>query len=56
MGRPAKFTRADLIRALISAKGNYVVAAVLLEVNPSTVYRAIERYAVRDEEWRPAAA
>lgn len=56
MSRQPTVSREDLIRALTSSKGDLVVAAVLLEVHPSTVYRAMRRYGVKVEAERRVVA
>lgn len=56
MGRPVKFTKEDLIRALKAADGDLTRAAVSLSVAPSTVYRSMERYGVQVEATRRVVA
>lgn len=52
MGRQAKFTKEELIRALEREAGDLTRAAVVLQVSPSTVYRAMLRYDVAIRQTR----
>lgn len=46
MGRPAKFTKDELLAALEAADNDLIKAAVALQVSPSTVYRSMQRYGI----------
>lgn len=52
MGRQAKFTKDQLIAALRQEAGDLTRAAVVLQVSPSTVYRAMLRYDVAIRQTR----
>ena len=56
MGRQAKFTKEQLITALEREAGDLTRAAVLLQVSPSTVYRAMLRYGVEIRQTRRVVA
>jgi transcriptional regulator of acetoin/glycerol metabolism len=46
MGRPPKLTKDQLLTALTEADGDYLKAAVALQVDLSTVYRSCKRYGI----------
>ena len=46
MGRPSKFTKEQLVAALHANEHDLTRAAVALQVSPSTVYRAMQRYGI----------
>lgn len=49
MGRQAKFSKEELIEALQANGHDLTRSAVALQVSPSTVYRAMERYGIQVE-------
>ena len=52
MGRPAKFTRDELLTALASNGSDPIRAAVALKVSLSTIYRAMDRHGIAVETER----
>ena len=46
MTRPTKFTKEQLVAALNANDHDLTRTAVALQVSPSTVYRAMERYGI----------
>lgn len=59
MGRPLKFTKAELMDALSASGSDPIRAAVALAVSPSTVYRAMDRYGIQvetEKRIKPVAA
>lgn len=52
MGRPPKVTKEQLLAALVEAEGDYLKAAVALQVDLSTVYRNCKRHGIEVETSR----
>lgn len=46
MPRPAKFSKEQLAQALEKSDSDVLRAALLLDVNLATVYRAMKRYGI----------
>ena len=56
MGRHPKFTKEELIEALKAGDGDDAKAAAILEVDPTTVYRARVRYGIEIQTERRVIA